>query len=114
MTYREYFFLYLLLTLAIEIPFLFATTKYLLKIKLPAGEIFYWGVFANLFSYPYLWFVFPLFIRFNRRIYFEELLVAAIEAIVLSKGLKINFKKALILSLVANAASYFIGLIILK
>ena len=82
--------------------------------KLPAREIFYWGIFANLFSYPYLWFVFPLFIKFNHHIYFEELLVVIIEAIILFKGLEIKFKNALLLSLIANAASYFAGLILFK
>jgi hypothetical protein len=114
MSYGLYFFLSLLLTLAVEIPVLFLATKYLLKIKIQAKEILYWGIFVNLFSLPYLWFVFPLFISSHNYILIGEILVFLIESVVLLKVLKINFKNALILSLIANVASYLAGLIVLR
>jgi hypothetical protein len=114
MSYGLYFFLSLLLTLAVDIPVLFLATKYLLKIKIQAKEILYWGIFVNLFSLPYLWFVFPLFISSHNYILIGEILVFLIESVVLLKVLKINFKNALILSLIANVASYLAGLIVLR
>ena len=33
----------------------------------------YWGVFVNLFSLPYLWFVFPLFISAHNYILIGEI-----------------------------------------
>ena len=114
MSYGFFFFLSLLLTLAVEIPALLFFAKYLLKIKSQAKEILYWGVFVNLFSLPYLWFVFPLFISSHNYILIGEILVVLIETIILLKVLKINFKNAFILSLIANVASYLAGLIILR
>jgi hypothetical protein len=114
MSYGFYFFLSLLLTLAVEIPVLFLAVKYLLKIKIQTKEVLYWGVFVNLFSLPYLWFVFPLFISSHNYILIGEVLVVAIETIILLRVLKINLKNAFILSLIANVASYLAGLIILR
>ena len=103
-----------MLTLVVEIPALFLSAKYLLKIKIQAKEILYWGVFVNLFSLPYLWFVFPLFISSHNYILIGEILVVLIETIILLKVLKINFKNAFILSLIANIASYLAGLTVLR
>jgi hypothetical protein len=114
MSYGFFFFLSLLLTLAVEIPTLFLLIKYLLKIKIQAKEILYWGVFINLFSFPYLWFVFPLFVSSHNYILIGEILVILIESMILLKALKINFKNAIILSVVANVASYLAGLIVFR
>jgi len=114
MSYGYFFFLSLLLTLTVEIIVLFLSTKYSLKIKIQAKEILYWGVFVNLFSLPYLWFVFPLFISSHNYILIGEVLVVLIESLILPKALKINFKNAIILSIIANVASYFAGLIIFR
>ncbi len=114
MSYGFYFLLSLLLTLAIEIPTLFLALKYLLKIKIQAKEVLYWGAFASLFSLPYLWFVFPLFITSRYYILIGEILVVLIEAIILLKAFKTNIRKALFLSFVANLASYLVGRIVLR
>ncbi|MBU4370145.1 hypothetical protein KKG58_05350 [Patescibacteria group bacterium] len=114
MSYGFFFFLSLLLTLAVEIPVLFISVKYLLKLKIQAKEILYWSVFVNLFSLPYLWFVFPLFISSHNYILIGEILVVLIESIILLKVLKINLKNAIILSITANVVSYLAGLIIFR
>lgn len=113
MSYGFYFFLSLLLTLAVEITVLFLVAKYLLKIKIQTREVLYWGTFINLFSLPYLWFVFPLFISAYNYILIGEILVVLIESVILLKVLKINLKNALILSLITNILSYLIGMIVL-
>jgi len=114
MSYGLLYFLSLLLTLAVEIPAFFLSARYLLKIKLQAKEILYWGIFVNLFSFPYLWFVFPLFISSRNYILIGEILVLLIETAILLKTLKINFKDAIVLSVVANVASYLVGLIVFR
>lgn len=114
MSYGFLFFLSLLLTLAVEIPALFLVAQYLVKIKIQSKEILYWGVFVNLFSLPYLWFVFPFFVPPNNYILIGEIIVVLIEAVILLKVLKINFKNAFILSLIANIASYLAGFIVLR
>jgi hypothetical protein len=114
MSYGFYFLLGLSLTLIVEVPTLFLTAKYLLKIKIQTKEIIYWGVFVNLFSLPYLWFVLPLFITSHNYILIGEILVVVIEMAILSKVLKINLKNAFILSLMANIASYLVGIILLR
>jgi hypothetical protein len=114
MSYGFFFFISLLLTLVVEIPALFILAKYLLKVKVPAREILCWGFFVNLFSFPYLWFVFPLFISSHNFIMIGETLVVLMESIILLKVLKINFKNAIILSLIVNVASYLIGLIVFR
>lgn len=114
MSYGVYFLLSLLLTLVAEIPTLFLAAKYLLKIKIKTKEILYWGVFVNLFSLPYLWFVFPLFISSHNYILLGEISVGLVESAILSRALKINFKNALALALMANLASYLAGIILLR
>ena len=114
MSYGAYFLLSLLLTLVVEIPTLFLVARYLLKIKIEAKEILYRGVFVNLFSLPYLWFIFPLFISSHNYILIGEILVVLIEAVILLKVLKIKFKNAFVLSLIANFSSYLAGIVLLR
>ena len=114
MSFGVYFVLSLLLTLLVEIPVLLAAARYLLRIKVQTKEILYWGFFVNLFSFPYLWFVFPLFISSHNYIYIGEGLVVLIESIILMKVLKTNLKNTFILSLIANLASYLTGIVLLR
>jgi len=109
--YGTHFIYASLITLVVELPLLFLIGVYLLKIKVK--KIFWVGLFTNLFSLPYLWFVFPLFIYIHNYVYVGEILVVLIEAIIFIKLFNINFKKSIFLSLVLNVASYFIGTLIL-
>ncbi len=114
MSYGFFFFLSLLLTLIVEIPILFLLTKFVLNIKLSKKKMLYWGVFVNLFSLPYLWFVFPLFISAHNYILIGEILIILVETIIFTKAFRINLKNATILSIIANIASYLAGLIVFR
>ena len=114
MTYGIYFLFSLLLTLVVELSVLFLVVRYLLKIKIPVKEILYWGILVNLFSLPYLWFVFPLFIWSRYYILIGEILVVLIESVIFLRVFRINLKKALFLSFLTNIASYFLGIVVLK
>lgn len=112
MSYGVYFLFSLLLTLLVEIPVLFVVARYLLRIKVKAKEILYWGCFVNFFSLPYLWFVFPLFISSPNYIYIGECLVVVIEFVIFAKVLKINFSRSFVLALIANFTSYFADILL--
>lgn len=112
MSYGIYFLLSLLFTIIVEVPIVFLLLKYPLNIKRPAKEIVGWSLFANFFSLPYLWFVFPQFTSSDYYVYIGETLVVIIEALIYRAVLKMNFKKVFIISLVANLASYLVGFLI--
>ena len=109
--YGTHFIYASLITLVVELPLLFLIGKYLLKTGVK--KLFWVGLFTNLFSLPYLWFVFPSFIHIHNYVYIGEIIVVLIEAIIFIKLLNINFKKSIFLSLTLNLASYLIGMLIL-
>jgi hypothetical protein len=113
MSYGSLYLISLFVTIIVEVPVLLFAQK-LLRTGLKVKEILYWSVFANLFSLPYLWFVFPLFIPRHNYILTGETLITLIEMIIFSKTLKLNLKKAMALSIIANTISYFAGLAILN
>jgi hypothetical protein len=113
MSYGSLYLISLFVTIIVEVPVLLFAQK-LLRTGLKVKEILYWSVFANLFSLPYLWFVFPLFIPRHNYILTSETLITLIEMIIFSKTLKLNLKKAMALSIIANTISYFAGLAILN
>ncbi len=113
MTYGIYFLLSLLLTVVVELLVVLFAATYILKLNIAIKEVVYWTVFVNLFSLPYLWFVFPLFFPVHNYIYLAEGLIVIIEMFLYMKILKLPIKNAFVLSLVANAVSYSMGLVVL-
>jgi len=112
----EYLFLFsLFLTLIIEIPILFLIVKYIFKIKVKNSLLLFSGFFASFATLPYIWFIFPLFLKtyFSYTI-LGELIVFLLESIILYFMLNLNIKKALIASFICNFISFTLGLIIQK
>jgi hypothetical protein len=71
------------------------------------------GITASGATLPYLWFIFPLFLR--TKLYytiFSELFAVGAESFILLGFLRTGYVKALILSFVCNLVSYGCGLII--
>jgi hypothetical protein len=114
MSYGLLFFFSLLFTISIEIVVLLFVIKKIFKIEVKTKEIFYWGLFVNLFSLPYLWFVFPFFISPDNYVLIGEILIILIESLILLKVLRIKFKKVVFLSIIANITSYLVGLMIFR
>ncbi len=114
MSFQNYFLLSFLFTVLVEVPILLIGIKLVLKNQTSYGKIIFWGLVVNFFSFPYLWFVFPLFFNVYIHIYLAEIFVIIIEAILLYKALNLKAKNTIILSVVANTASYLLGMIILK
>ncbi|MFA5023925.1 MAG: hypothetical protein WC523_03155 [Patescibacteria group bacterium] len=111
MSYEVSFLYALLLTLIIEVPLTFVIVRYFYKkSELKISQIIFISALASALTLPYLWFILPAFVL-NRGYYvfFGELLVIFIEAIIYRQLFKIQLKEALALSLVANTGSFFLG-----
>ncbi len=112
MSYENYFLISLFLTLVVEIPVLYLISRYFYKVN-NNWNIVLSGILASVLTLPYFWFVLPAFI-INRSIYVfaGESMIILVEAFIYFKLLKLKFKQALAISLIANLASILVGLLI--
>ena len=112
MTYEQSFIISLVITLLVEIPVVFLLVKYVYK-KVDKKGIIFAGVVASALTLPYFWFILPFYIS-DRTAYIicGEFAIIVIEAFIYFKILKLNFKQALFVSLVANLVSTLIGLMV--
>ncbi len=112
--YEIDFLFSLLFTIFVEVIILFFLLKYYFKTKLKTEKIIFFGILASFATLPYLWFIFPFFIR-SLYIYIivGELVVFLVEAFIYHFGLNLSLKRAFFLSLICNLASFLLGLIIL-
>lgn len=133
-TYSEYsmagiynsFWLALLLTIIIETLALWLLLRFVFKKEKQAKnnkKIIFTGVIASFTTLPYIWFVFPQFSFYVKLILgflrgmpladivIGEILVVFIESYIISRLLKIKYKKALLISLIINALSFAMGMI---
>jgi hypothetical protein len=114
MLYEQKFLFSLLLTLIVEILIAIFLVKYLYKLEeIKISKIVLVGLVASGLTLPYFWFVLPIYIS-SRSLYIfiGELLIFFIEAIIYNQFLKLKLSKAFVVSLVANIASIFLGLVI--
>lgn len=114
MEYEMQFLEALALTIAIETLVLFVLFKTIYKdLSINNYSLLLTGILTSLATLPYLWFIFPLLIH-NTVLYHitGETFVVLAESVIILGLLPINYKKALIVSIACNAASYLFGLII--
>ncbi len=114
MLYEQKFLFSLLLTLIIEIPIVVIFVIFFYKYReIKISKIVFAGLIASLLTLPYFWFVLPAYIP-SRSLYIfiSEVLIIFIEAIIYNQFLKLKLSKAFVVSLVANIASIFLGLVI--
>ena len=114
MIYESKFLLALVITVLIEVPVLMMVLPLFDEKKLAMGKLIFIGVIASGFTLPYLWFVLPNFLPANDYIFWGEIIITLIEALIYFVLLKVGVLRALVASIVANAASYFAGLHIIK
>lgn len=111
--YEHQFIFSLLLTLVVEIPVLLVVVRLLLKRekeRLPVALLLFAGFFATFATLPYVWFLFPFFIRVHiPYVIASEMFALIMEALFYLFILRISLKKAFLLSLFCNAASFLIG-----
>jgi hypothetical protein len=108
MSYEQLFLYSLFITELIEIPLIFSIIKYGYKIK--NTKTIFVSLLASLLTLPYFWFILPAYIT-DRTTYLiiGETIIIIIEAIIYWYLLKISFKQALIISIIANTASASLG-----
>ncbi|MBX4190060.1 hypothetical protein KW791_02075 [Candidatus Parcubacteria bacterium] len=108
MLYVHHFLVALLLTVVAEtlIVAVFIFKIYRLKLK----NIIATSIVVNVLTLPYVWFVFPFLTSRTSALVIAEIFAWVVEAILYKIFLKLSFKQALIVSFVANLASYLLGL----
>ena len=102
-----------MVTLAIEVPVLFLLLRFVYKNKkLDLKKIIFIGMMASALTLPYLWFVLSPYILSNYYVYIGEIVVVLLEALVYNQFLDLKFGKSLFVSVVCNAVSFLIGLVV--
>jgi len=115
MFYEQKFLFSLLLSLITEILVTSLLIKFFFKQKeIKISKIIFAGFIASALTLPYFWFVLPFYV-FNRNayIFIGEGAIVLVEALVYYQFLQLKLSRAFIVSLIANAASVILGLIIL-
>jgi len=107
-----------LFLIAWSLTVLTETSTYVILIKwwqnkTSCRQILFAGILTSSCTLPYLWFVLPEFWSGQWLIFWGELLVFLIEIVILNGLLNLGWKKSLLLSLIANLASYGLGLVIM-
>jgi len=107
----ERFFLpALLLTVILETVVLFIALKLLEKDRYyPARSILFAGFFASFATLSYVWFVIPIWVHSKYALPMGEAGAVLVEALFYWQFLKINIKKAFLVSGLCNLVSYFVG-----
>ena len=115
MLYEYKFLISLAFTLFVEIIFLFILIKFFFvkdTKRISNFLLLFTGFLCSFATLPYLWFIMPFLIRTRiPYILFGEFFVILIESFIIFFLLRINYKKALIISLICNLASFLLGLI---
>ena len=115
----EYEFLFsLIFTISIETAVLFYLIRFIFKMdksQLSNPLLIFSGIICSMATLPYLWFIFPVFLK-SRTMFMiiGEIYVALVEAVILSFLLRLEAKKALIASVACNVISFIFGLLFSK
>jgi hypothetical protein len=114
MDYEINFLKALIFTISIETTVLFLLFKLIFKsLRIKNWLILFTGILTTFSTLPYLWFILPIFIKTH--IYYSiisEVSAIMIESVIILALLRISYKKALIVSITCNMASYLVGLAI--
>lgn len=114
MLYETHFLLALAMTLALEVPIIIIVIRIMFRNRdLSLTRIFGAGILCTTVTLPYLWFVLPPYVDAAYFPFVGEVLVVAIEALILNRLLGVAPKTAITCSLIMNAASYGFGLFLL-
>ena len=114
MQYELEFLKALFITVAVETIVLFLLARFIIeKIDSKAWILILAGITASGATLPYLWFIFPLFLRTKLwYMIFSELFAVAAESFIIMGFLRTGYIKALIISFACNLISFTVGLLI--
>jgi hypothetical protein len=103
----------LAVTLAVELPVLWVLARFVLRLAgVSTARLLGVGVLASALTLPLLWFVLPVMLPAVPALLAGEALAVALEALLYWWLLKARSLAALFLSLAANLASYWVGLLV--
>jgi hypothetical protein len=114
MEYEISFLKALLLTIFVETSVLFLLFKVFYKsLTISNWLLLLTGVLATFATLPYLWFIIPEFIK-TKMWYIIVCEISAIifESVIILGLLRINYTKAIIVSIICNMTSFLIGTLI--
>ncbi|MCK9578086.1 hypothetical protein M0R01_01160 [bacterium] len=97
-----------LANLVVELPILFIISKFIMKWGYETDHVIFSGTIGTLMRLSYVFFVFPLFVATNvpYYLYILQTLGVLTESVVLYNTLRIDYKKALIISILLGVASF--------
>lgn len=111
MLYETQFLKALAVTCLVETPIVFILAKFVFK-KKENLRILLVGCITSILTLPYIWFVLRPYLDAHYYIYTVEFLVTIFEAIMISVLLEMKWYKGLIISFIANLASFLVGLLL--
>lgn len=94
------------LTLAVELPIMYV----LLARKSSIRLILTMGVAANACTLPVVWFVYPLWLEGLPYVLTSEVFAVGVECVIIRFGLHIDWRSALLVSILMNLCSFVVGL----
>jgi len=114
MSYEISFLKSLLTTIAFETAVLYIIAKRnYFNLNIKTAIAIFAGILASCTTLPYLWFIFPVFIK-NKLAYIilSELTAVFAESLILKVIFKTSYSKALLISFLMNTISYSVGFIL--
>jgi hypothetical protein len=105
-----------IVTQATEIPLAyFCLTRYLRRKgkEVHQGRILLAAFLGNMATLPYLWFVYPEFMTFRSTVIWGEITAVGVEALLYWLATEAGIGASLLASVVSNAGSVLVGLIIM-
>lgn len=113
-TYGELFLIAWLLALLIEVPILFAMVRFVFRLReIGWLKLLITGGLATSLTLPCLWFIAPEVLGAPYVLIVGEILVFLVEAGIYALVLQIGIRRGLLISLVANLASFALGAVLL-
>ncbi|MFA6252344.1 MAG: hypothetical protein WCX74_03010 [Candidatus Paceibacterota bacterium] len=98
----------ILANLVIELPLLFIISKFIMKWGYETDHVIFSGTIGTLMRLSYVFYIFPLFVPSSvpYYLYILQALGILLESIVLYNALRVDYNRALIISIVLGAASF--------
>lgn len=119
LSYTYQFLFFAVFTIVVETVVLFLLARKVFKIDkqtLSTRKIVATGIFASMITLPYVWYVLPTLVywSYDLQLGIAEVLAVALEAIFYCVFLLPRWKWAILASVVCNAASFFLAVILNK
>lgn len=113
MSFERLFYISLLVTISVESIILIIMVKMILHIsQVKISQLIFVGIFASFSTFPYLWLFVPMYFPYPFDILAGEVIVIALEAIIIRYCLNLRLAISAVISLSCNLASYLVGMLV--